>query len=163
MSATDFPALISRLSGGGVEFIVIGGVAATIHGSAHLTFDLDVLYRRTPENITKLAAALEPLYPYLRGAPDGLPFRLDAATIERGLNFTLQTTLGDIDLLGEVTGGGAYEHVLPGAETGTLEDRRFHCASLRQLIAMKRAAGRPKDLNVMAELEALLEERDRSA
>ena len=162
MTVTDFPALIKLLSAGDIEFIVIGGVAATIHGSAHITVDLDVLYRRSAENIQKLAAALGPIHPYLRGAPEGLPFRLDTATIARGLNFTLETSLGDLDLLGEVAGGPAYENVLPASETTTLEDLTFRCVSLRRLIALKRAAGRPKDLNVLAELEALLEERERS-
>ena len=123
MTATDFPALITLLTEGGVEFIVIGGVAATIHGSAHITVDLDLLYRRTPENIERLAAVLAPIQPYLRGAPEGLPFQFDAATIHRGLNFTLQTTLGDLDLLGEVAGAGTYDSVLPEAETALLEER----------------------------------------
>ncbi len=162
MSATDFPALIKLLAEEGVEFIVIGGVAATIHGSAHITVDLDVLYRRTRGNIERLAVALAPILPYLRGAPEGLPFRFDAATIERGLNFTLQTTLGDVDLLGEVTGGGGYDQLAPEAETVTLEGLHFRCVSLRRLIALKRAAGRPKDLNIIAELEALLEDRERA-
>jgi predicted nucleotidyltransferase len=163
VTATDFPALIRVLSAAGVEFIVIGGVAATIHGSAHITVDLDVLYRRTPENLERLAAALQPVHPYLRGAAEGLPFRLDVATIARGLNFTLATTLGDLDLLGEVAGGGTYDRLLPEAETTALEGLEFRCVSLRRLIALKRAAGRPKDLAVIAELEALLEERERGA
>jgi hypothetical protein len=101
-AATDIPALLERLAAAGVEFIVIGGVAAAVHGSALITYDLDIVYRRTPDNVDRLAAALDPLGPYLRGAPEGLPFRFDAATIARGLNFTLTTTLGAIDLLGEV-------------------------------------------------------------
>jgi hypothetical protein len=159
--ATDFPALIERLAAGHVEFIVIGGVAATIHGSAHTTVDLDALYRRTSENIERLSAALAPIRPYLRGAPEGLPFTFDAATITRGLNFTLTTTLGDIDLLGEVAGGGTYDRLATEAETASLAGHSFRCVSLRRLIALKRAAGRPKDLNIIAELEALLEERER--
>jgi predicted nucleotidyltransferase len=161
VTVTDFPAAIRLLSTGGVRFIVIGGVAAAIHGSAHITFDLDVLYSRTPENISALANALAPIRPYLRGAPQGLPFHLDGPTITRGLNFTLETTLGDLDLLGEVTGGGTYEQVLPDSMTGTIDDVEFRCVSLRRLIIMKRAAGRRKDLNVIAELEALLEEQER--
>lgn len=161
MTATDFPGLIRVLATGGVEFIVIGGVAANIHGSAHLTFDLDVLYRRTPENLTRVAATLAPLAPYLRGVPAGLPFQLDAATLARGLNFTLSTTLGDLDLLGEVAGGGTYEALADEAETATLDGRIVQCVSLRRLIALKRAAGRPKDLDALAGLEALLEERER--
>src|SRR5439155_2175725 len=106
---TDFARLLQALVSGGVEFIIIGGVAATAHGSAHVTTDLDIVYRRTPENISRLTTALSPLQPYLRGAPRGLPFHLDAATIGRGLNFTLVTEAGDIDLIGEAAGGGTYE------------------------------------------------------
>lgn len=112
---TDFKALLRTLSEGGVEFILIGGVAATVHGSARLTLDLDAVYRRSPENLQRLALALTPYHPYLRGAPPGLPFRWDAATLQRGLNFTLTTNLGDLDLLGEIAGGGGYDALLPGS------------------------------------------------
>lgn len=161
MTETDFAGLVTLLSRGGVEFIIVGGVAATIQGSAHITSDLDVVYRRTPENIDKLAAALWPIAPYLRGAPEGLPFSFDAATIARGLNFTLQTTLGDIDVLGEIAGGGSYEGLLKDTEIGRVHGADVRCVTLPRLIALKRAAGRRKDLNILAELEALLEERDR--
>jgi predicted nucleotidyltransferase len=161
VTAPDLPALLDVLSHGGVEFIIVGGIAATVHGSAHTTFDLDIVYRRTPGNIEKLAAALAPLQPYLRGAPEGLPFRLDPETITRGLNFTLVTTLGPLDLLGEITGGGRYETLLGETETATLGGAEIRCVSLRRLIGLKRAAGRPKDLNLVAELEALAEEREK--
>jgi len=91
VTATDFPALIRRLSTGGIEFIVVGGVAGAIHGAAHVTYDIDIVYRRTADNMSRLAAALAPVHPYLRGAPPGLPFTLDAPTLGRGLNFTLAT------------------------------------------------------------------------
>lgn len=84
---TDFRALLEALAGVGVEFIVVGGAAAVAHGSARLTADLDIVYRRTPENLARLAAALAPHRPYLRGAPAGLPFRWDEETLRRGLNF----------------------------------------------------------------------------
>ncbi len=160
-AATDIPALLERLAAGGVEFIVIGGVAAAVHGSAHITYDLDVLYRRTPDNIERLVAALNPLRPYLRGAPEGLPFHFDAATIARGLNFTLTTTLGALDLLGEVAGGGSYDSLAMESEKADIGGHSIRCVSLRRLIALKRAAGRPKDLIMLGELEALLEERGR--
>ena len=121
-----------------------------------------LIYRpiaRTPENITRLTAALGPYSPYLRGAPPGLPFRWDAETIRRGLNFTLTTTLGDIDLLGEIVGGGGYTDLLPHSQVVTVSGLDYHCLSLARLIHVKRAAGRPKDLEAIAELEALLEER----
>ena len=91
----------------------MGGVAAAADGAARATYDVDVVYGRSPENLARLAAALTPLAPYLRGAPPGLPFRWDAVTISHGLNFTLTTTLGDLDLLGEIVGGGGYEQLLP--------------------------------------------------
>jgi len=90
---TDFKALLRVLSESGVEFILVGGVAATVHGSTRLTADVDVVYERRRPNLDRLALALTPYHPYLRGAPPGLPFRWDAQTLERGLNFTLTTDL----------------------------------------------------------------------
>src|SRR3990167_3614262 len=111
---TDFAALLRCLSEAGVEFILVGGAAATAHGSARLTQDVDVVYRRSSANLARLVTALAGHAPYLRGAPPGLPFRWDARALERGLNFTLTTDLGDLDLLGEIVGGGTYED-LPAA------------------------------------------------
>jgi hypothetical protein len=156
---TDFERLLSDLVGGGVEFIVIGGMAATAHGSAHVTVDLDVVYRRSADNMARLAAALSPLDPYLRGAPPGLPFRFDVATIQRGLNFTLTTVAGDLDVLGEATGGGTYDALLPHSEVRQLFGLDVRFVTLEMLIQLKRAAGRPKDLERIAELEAIHEER----
>jgi len=155
----DLERALQELHRSGVEFIVIGGVAATIHGSARVTQDLDIVYARTPENFARLAAALAPHAPYLRGAPPGLPFRWDAETIRRGLNFTLTTTLGDVDLLGEIVGGGGYADLLPHSQIVKVSGLDYRCLSLARLIHVKRAAGRPKDLEAIAELEALREER----
>jgi hypothetical protein len=77
---TDFEGLIHRLSEARVQFVVIGGFAGTLHGSPRVTVDLDLVYARDADNLQRLARALAPLSPYLRGAPPGLPFRLDAAT-----------------------------------------------------------------------------------
>jgi hypothetical protein len=131
------------------------------HGAARLTYDVDIVYARNPEDLRRLAAALQPYRPYLRGAPPGLPFRWDERTLKSGLNFTLTTTLGDLDLLGEVAGGGSYEQLLP--ITLELETFGVRCrfVTLEKLIQLKRAAGRPKDLEAIAELQALLEERQR--
>lgn len=158
---TDFAGLIRALADGGVECILVGGVAATIHGSARLTRDVDVVYARRPDSIARLVAALGPFEPYLRGAPPGLPFRWDDATIARGLNFTLTTTLGDIDLLGEITGGGGFDDLRPHAHPVHVFDRDVLCLDLLMLIRVKRASGRPRDLEVVAELEAIVEEIDR--
>lgn len=160
--AADFAGAIGALVDAGVEVILIGGLAAQAHGSARLTQDTDFLYRRTPDNIDRLAAALAPYHPYLRGAPPGLPFHFDPPTIRRGLNFTLTTTLGDLDLLGEITGAGIYEAVVSHTVKLPVFGRDVLVLDLPTLIRSKRAAGRPKDLEVIAELEALLAERQRA-
>ena len=156
---TDFAGLMRVLAEGRVDFIVVGGVAAAAHGSARATYDVDVVYLRSPDNMSRLAGALAPLKPYLRGAPPGLPFRWDAETIAHGLNFTLTTTMGDIDLLGEIVGGGGYEQLLPHSVALRLFGAEHLCLDLDTLIRVKRAAGRHKDLEAVAELEALREER----
>jgi hypothetical protein len=158
---TDFRTLISLLVNGSVEFILVGGAAATAHGSARLTEDLDIVYRRTPENVSRLVSALAPHGPYLRGAPAGLPFLWDERTIWQGLNFTLMTRLGALDLLGEITGGGGYDELLPHSIHIRLYGVECLCLDLEHLIHVKRAAGRPKDLETIAELEAILEEQKR--
>jgi hypothetical protein len=158
---TDFAGLIRALADGGVECILVGGVAATIHGSARLTRDVDVVYARRPDNVARIVAALGPFEPYLRGAPPGLPFRWDDATVARGLNFALTTTLGDIDLLGETTGGGGFDDLRPHARPVHVFDRDVLCLDLPMLIRVKRAAGWPRDLEVIAELEAIAEETGR--
>lgn len=157
----EIEGLLRTMRAAGVEMIVVGGVAATIHGSARLTQDLDVVYRRSPENLSRLAAALRPHAPYLRGAPPGLPFLFDAETLRRGLNFTLATSLGAIDVLGEIAGGGTYESLLPDSRPVAAFGHEFLCLDLPRLIQVKRAAGRPKDLEAIAELEALLADRER--
>jgi predicted nucleotidyltransferase len=159
---TNFAELIRLLVNNGVEFIIVGGAAATAHGSARLTEDLDVVYRRTRDNVARLAAVLKPISPYLRGAPPGLPFRWDEQTISNGLNFTLTTALGAIDFLGEIAGGGSYDDLLPYAVRLQLFGVECLCLGLERLIHVKRAAGRPKDLEAIAELQAILEERQRN-
>ena len=157
---TDFKAVVQTLTEAGVDCVIVGGFAAAVHGSARFTQDVDFVYSRTPANIERLVAALKPHSPYLRGAPPGLPFDWSAETVRRGLNFTLTTAIGDVDLLGEITGGGDYERLLPHTGEVDLFGCRCLCLDLPALIRAKRAAGRPKDFEALAELEALLEERD---
>lgn len=156
---TDYARILAVLQNGRVDFILIGGVAANFHGSARATFDVDVVYSRTKENIRRLVEALDPFKPYLRGAPAGLPFKFDEQTVRNGLNFTLDTTLGAVDLLGEVAGGGGHAQLLPHTVDMEAFGIRCKCVTLERLIQLKQAAGRPKDLESIAELQALLEER----
>jgi predicted nucleotidyltransferase len=155
----NFVELLPVLERHQVPFILIGGGAAIVHGSHRVTTDVDVVYSRHPDHVARLAEALRSHQPYLRGAPPGLPFRWDAPTILGGLNFTLTTDLGDIDFLGEVAGGGTYDQLLPS----TIEIEAFgvkcRCVTLERLIQLKRAAGRAKDLEAIAELQAILDQR----
>jgi hypothetical protein len=158
---TDFQTLLRHLVDAEVRFILVGGFAATILGSPRITIDLDVVYARDRENLGRLAGALEPLSPYLRGAPPGLPFRLDVPSLERGLNFTLTTNAGDLDLLGDIAGGGGYDQLVAYSTTLRVFDLDVMVVTLPRLIHLKRAAGRPKDLEAIAELELLLAELER--
>jgi len=155
---TQLERLLSALSDGGVDFIIVGGVAARAHGSSRITDDLDISYDRSAANISRLVAALSRYRPYLRGAPPGLPFEWSVATLSAGLNFTLTTSVGAIDLLGEIVGGGSYAQLRPHASEINLFGRSILLIDLPWLIRLKRAAGRPKDLEVIAELELLKEE-----
>src|SRR5947207_2793728 len=154
-------ALLGSLADAGVDMIVVGGAAATAHGAARLTQDIDVVYERSPENLQRLVAALGLHHPYPRGAPPGLPFVFDTQTLRNGGNFTLQTDLGAIDLLAEITGGGDYHELLPETLVLSAFGRTVRCLTLLKLIEVKRAAGRPKDFEAIAELEVLLEESQR--
>ncbi len=158
---TAFDTLLRVLHEHGVEFILIGGAAAIAHGSARFTEDLDVVYERSPGNLKRMVDALAPHHPYPRGAPAGLPFVWDMATLKRGMNFTLTTALGDFDLFGEIPGGGTFSELANGAVEIELFGARCLCLSLTQLIHAKRTTGRPKDLEALAELEAIEDERGR--
>ena len=140
-----------------VDFIVIGGVAATLYGSSHITQDLDICYSREKANLERLASLLQSINARLRGVPEDVPFLLDAETLRQGLNFTFITDLGDMDLLGEVSGVGFYADALKNSVMYELFGYRYKILSLEKLIAAKRAAGRAKDLLILPELEALLE------
>lgn len=158
---TDFEELIGRLTAAHVRFILVGGFAGTVHGSPRTTVDLDIVYARDDDNLTHLASALAPIAPRLRGAPPGLPFHLDVRTLTRGLNFTLTTSLGDIDLLGEIVGGRTYDELLPHTTVIRIFGSEVTVVTLARLIHLKRAAGKPRDLAALAELETLLDERRR--
>jgi predicted nucleotidyltransferase len=155
----DFERILTSLRSADVAFVIVGGVAATVHGSARLTSDVDVVYERSRTNIERLVRALTPLNPYLRGAPAGLPFKFDVETVRRGLNFTLTTDAGPIDVLGEITGVGDYGAVLAVSEELPLYGAPYRCINLDALIVSKRAAGRPKDIEAVAELELIRDEK----
>jgi hypothetical protein len=158
---TQFREIYELLVYGDVDFILVGGAAANLLGSPLYTLDVDVVYARTDDNIKKIVTAFARIHPYLRGAPPGLPFKFDAQTIRLGLNFTLTTDLGSIDLLGEVAGGGSYFDLMPFTEVKDPYGVTIRCITLEKLIEVKRAAGRTKDHLMIAHLEVARQEQRR--
>jgi len=142
----------------GVDFVVVGGLAGVAHGSAYNTRDVDVAYARTSENYERLEAALAELGATLRGAPEGLPFVADAATLHAGLNFTFDTEHGSLDILGEPSGAPRYDEMRSAGMDTPAWGLTVRVASLDHLIAMKEAAGRPKDLLMASEYRVISDE-----
>ena len=157
---SSFEEIVELLTARGVEFIVIGGQAESLLGSDRPTFDTDLCYRRTPDNLQRLAEAVKELRPSLRGAPPDLPFRLDAQSLALGNNFTFRTTAGDLDLLGYVAPIGDYDAIAPRATTLPLGPSQIKVMSLDDLIQVKQHVNRPKDRDSLMHLLAIKRIRD---
>jgi predicted nucleotidyltransferase len=149
--------VIASLADAGVEFVVVGGVSAILQGAPIATQDLDVTYRRSPDNVRRLAKALAPFHPRLRGLPAGLPDDVDEHALRMGTNFTLDVDGESLDLLAEMSAIGGYDQVVGNADEMDVAGKRVKVLALADLIRTKRAAGRPKDLAVLPVLEATLE------
>jgi predicted nucleotidyltransferase len=153
--------LLQALAKHGVDFVVIGGLAGLVHGSAYPTFDLDVAYSRAHQNLERLVETLEELGVTLRGAPADLPFLLDVRTLENGANFTFDSPYGKFDILADAAGMPRYEELRAEARVDEIEGVEVRVASIDHLIAMKRAAGRPKDKLMVEEYIVLADEQRR--
>lgn len=143
-----------------VRYVLIGGLAAVTHGAPLITQDVDLCYDRATANLQRLADALTEVHARLRRAEPNLPFRLDATTLARGDAFTFVTDIGWIDIMGTPAGVDGYEDLARTAVVYTLFGHKALVASVDDLIRMKRAAGRPKDLLALEELGALRDELD---
>ena len=144
-----------------VRFVLIGGFAGRLWGSNSITDDLDICYARDGKNLEALASALRELKARLRGAPPDVPFILDAKTLKAGDHFTFVTKFGSVDCLGTPQGSGGFPDLMRGAKEMLIGSLRISVASLEDVIQMKRAAGRPKDLVEVEVLAALREEIER--
>jgi len=151
--------LLRALSDGGVDFVVIGGIAAILHGSARNTFDLDICFAGDAQNLEALGTVLVGLQARLRGVPDPVSFVPDAAALRRVEVFTLATAAGDLDVLRSPPGAPRYDVLRAHADRYDVGGFEVNVASVEDLIAMKTAAGRPKDLSDVEELEAILRVR----
>lgn len=162
MSAQPFDPLraFRVLASHDVRYVVIGGVGARLHGSTSVTNDLDICYARDPRNLERLGTALRELGAHLRGVDEEVPFQLDAATLAAGDHFTFWTDAGALDCLGTPAGTDGFDGLARDAVDYEVDGIPLRVASLDDLIAMKRAAGRPKDLVELEILGALQDETE---
>jgi hypothetical protein len=160
--AADYrPDEVVRLLGNhDIRYVLIGGLAAVTHGAPLVTQDVDVCHARDGANLERLAAALGEVNADLRAADPGLPFHLDATTLARGDAFTFATDIGAIDIMATPAGTSGYEDLARTADAFELFGQRVLVASIDDLIRMKRASGRTKDLLTVEELGALRDELD---
>lgn len=146
-----------------VDFVVVGGVAAGAHGLSNVGFDVDICYSRTPANLTKVVDAFRSVHAKLRDVPNEIPFTLNEESLRRNLNFKFETDIGNLDLHGQVQGVGDYVDCLRDSDEIEMSGHLVRLLALRKLIASKRASGRPKDLLVLPELEAILKQEGECA
>lgn len=147
--------LLQRLVAGGVDFVVVGGIAAIAHGSPRLTQDLDICFATDPPNLRSLGTVLVDLDARLWQVAEEVPFVPDERTLGRAQILTLETRAGRLDVMTRPTGSPPYDRLRESAARLEISGLRVLVASIEDLISMKRASGRPKDLADLAELEAI--------
>jgi hypothetical protein len=152
--------VVDLLGRHGVRYVLIGGLAAVTRGAPLVTQDVDLCHAIGTENLTRLAAALREVNAELRGADPDLPFVLDARTLARGDAFTFTTNIGAIDILATPAGTSGYDDLARSADIFEMFGQRVLVATIDDLIRMKRASGRTKDLLAVEELGALRDELD---
>lgn len=160
-AAFDPLQILTILTAHEVRFVVIGGIAGRLWGSTSVTNDLDVCYARDPQNLKALSAALRELKVKLRGADRDLPFIPDERALKMGDSFTFTTSAGNFDILGTPAGSKGYEGLSRTASRMDVGGVTVQVAALEDLILMKRAAGRPKDLVEIEILSAVREELEK--
>lgn len=153
--------ILRALTEGGVRYVVIGAFAGRLLGSPTLTRDIDICPARDAANLRALAEVLQELHARVRGADREVPFRLDERSLAAGDSFTFSTDAGDFDLICTPAGTEGYADLALTADPTDLDGLTVLVASIDDLIRMKRAAGRPKDLVEVEVLGALRDELDR--
>ena len=159
----DATALIAALTRAGVEFIVVGGTAAELHGSTLGTMDLDIVHRRDPENVARLLEVLSRLDAYHRNDLARRRLRPTAEQLLGHGQLNLSTLLGPLDPLCELEPGQGYDELFAHTEAMRDEDVVIRVLDIPTLIDVKSRIGRVKDKLVIAELLVILEERQSSA
>jgi predicted nucleotidyltransferase len=156
----DARAMLARLTAAGVDFVVIGGIAVVLSGYGRMTRDLDIMFADDPANLEALGGVLTDIGASLRGVDDDLPFVADARTLRGVQLLTLETSLGWLDVHRRVPGVTSFERLRRNAERVTIGGFAVLVAGIDDLLAMKRAAGRPQDQLDEAALEAIRRRRD---
>lgn len=151
----DAVGLLRELVARGVDFVVIGGIAAVLHGSPRVTQDLDVCFATDPGNLDALGTALVALDARLAPVTDDVPFVPDARTLRQVGALTLDTAAGRLHVLAAPVGAPPFADLRTRADRYDVGGLFVLVASIDDLLAMKRASGRPKDLADVAELEAI--------
>jgi hypothetical protein len=147
--------MLRRLDAAGVEFVVVGGIAAIAHGSPRFTFDLDIVFATNEANLERLGRALQDLKATLRGVTDDVPFVPDGRALRHVRLLTLNTEEGPLDVMVQPDGSKGYEQLRAGSIEAIMEGTAVRVAGLDDLIAMKKASGRPKDRVHLEELQAI--------
>lgn len=160
-SAARQKSILLRLADAGVEAIVVGMTSAVIQGVPTTTWDLDIVHRRTPENVERLLRVLESIDAVARG--DSRRLRPGPSHLLSPGHVLLETRLGDFDCLGTIDGDRTYEDLMPHTTVVRFDGHAIRVLELRELLEVKKRAGRPKDLAVIPYIEATLEELARSA
>jgi hypothetical protein len=145
--------LLCLLADSDIPFVVVGGYAARMHGTSLLTEDIDICAVLSPENVEKLRKLLAPFHPVHRMTPQKLSFIQFPEDISRVNNLYIKTDMGQIDLLGSVSGVGDFDSVSKNAVEVTLFGRKCKVISLDDLIKAKKFVGRPHDLETVKQLE----------
>jgi hypothetical protein len=138
--------LLQRLNEAQVEYILVGGMAAVLHGAPVATGDVDIVHRRTPANVARLLALLALLEAHYRGQPAGRILQPTTAALTGSGHNNLATILGPLDLLCELAPGVGFDELLPDTEFRSAGDLTIRIPTLRKLIEIKADTGRPKDL-----------------
>ncbi len=159
----QLPPILAALSKCGVDYVIVGGLAGTAHGSSYPSFDLDIAYSRAEANLERVAEALRQLEVTLTNAPPDLPFQIDTTTLRNGANLTFDTAFGRFDIFGHIDGIKSYDDLRARSVTATLEGAEVRVASIDDLIAMKRASNRAKDRLMVEEYIVIADEQRRLA
>jgi len=161
-SAADLQALLAKLCDAGVEFIIVGGAAAVMQGAPITTNDLDIVHRRTPENVTRLLEVLRRIDATMRYDFAHRGLRPTAEMLAGRGQINLSTSLGPLDPLCQLDEGKGYDELLPHSEPVMDQGRLLRVLNLPMLIAVKTKAGRPKDRLVLPILIATMQEREKA-